>query len=169
MKKTTHYKGHRWSTEEYKRLIDLWIEGKTVEEIGAALNVTNYSVLKQIVRLRQDGVPIPRRTQGHVSGRKNTPWTQSEVEYIIRGRQQKLTIEKIALDLGRSWSGVNSMIGKLRKEGVPVPMYGMGVKRLWDGNALTASIVGRHLVPIEGGLKNKTDDVDPSVKFERKV
>lgn len=136
MKTTTHYTGHRWTTDELKQLMKLWAEETSLSEIAATLGVTTASVLKMVNKLRKNGVPLKRRTRGHIAGRSNQCWTQGEVEYLIRRRAEKATAEEIGMELGRTWNAVNAMIGKLRQENVPVAMRGNGVRRLWNADAL---------------------------------
>jgi biotin operon repressor len=136
MKKTKHYTGHRWSTEELKQLMALWSSGESLESIASTINVTTAAVLKTVGRLRQNGIPLQRRTRGHVANRTNKPWTQGEVEYLLRRREEKATSEEIANELGRTWAAVSAMIGNLRSENVPVAMRGNGVRRLWNADSL---------------------------------
>lgn len=166
MKKTTTYEGYHWSNDDIKTLMELWCEGKSVEDIASALGSTNYAVSKQVVRLRADGIPLPRRTKGHVAGRRNSNWTQSEVEFLIRRRQEKATAEQIALELGRTFGAIQGMVQKLRKENVGIPMFGSGVRRLWDANALRAAIVGRNLVSIDEGKKDDAFQWQKPVKVK---
>jgi len=143
MKKTLHHNGHRWTIAELKKLMALWANKEELNDIADTLNVSRYAVLKQIQRLRKEGVPLERRTRGHISGRHNRPWTQAEVEYLIRRRSERATYEEVGNDLGRTYNAVCGMINKLRKENVPVVMMGSGVRRLWDVESLKASAVCR--------------------------
>lgn len=131
MKTTKHRNGHRWTTEELKRLMELWAGS------------TEHAVLKIVQRLRADGIPLSRRTKGHKHGRSNKPWTQEEIEYLFRRRLAGATDEEIAVDLGRSWSAVQNMVHVLRKRGAPVAMKGNGVRRLWSVSALIGADAGR--------------------------
>ena len=146
MKKTTHYKGHRWTTDELKQLMTMWAANKPLEEISSELKVTQVALLKQIQRMRKNGIPLSHRRNGHVAGRKNNNWTQGEVEYLLRRRNEKATSEEIGAELGRSPNSIDAMIQKLRKEDVNVAMRGNGVRRLWDAEALKA--VNLHSMPI---------------------
>lgn len=136
MKTTTHYKGHRWTTEELRKLMQLWAAKEDLNVIVGLLNSTEAAVLKMVQKLRKNGVPLERRDRGHVAGRSNKPWTQGEVEYLLRQRVQKATSEDIAIELGRSRSAVNAMIAIMRNQGVPVAMRGNGVRRLWNADSL---------------------------------
>ena len=136
MKKTRFYKGHRWTNDELKKLMQLWAEGESVVYIADELNSSKYAIQKMVVKLRKEGIPLERRRRGHVAGRSNTLWTQAEAEYLVRRRYEKATIEEIASELGRSWSAVSGMTQNLRKEGVSVPMYGHGVRRLWNSDLI---------------------------------
>lgn len=117
-------------------MMAMWAADDSVDDIATALHSSRSAVLKMVQKLRKNGIPLKRRTKGHIAGRSNKPWTQEEITFIIRRRMEKAPVEQIAYDLGRTWNAVNAMIGKMRSEGVPVPMYGMGVRRLWDVNEL---------------------------------
>ena len=147
MKMTPHYKGHRWTQSEIVGLMGLWAKGKSPDEIAEALHVTSKAVATMVVRLRKQGIPLERRKRGHIAGRGCKPWTQAEVEYLIRRRRERATMDEIAHDLGRTLYGIQGMIQKMRGEEVPVPMFGMGVRRLYDVNALRATFLS---VPTDG-------------------
>lgn len=138
MKKTTHYTGHRWTTQELQTLMRLWADEVQLFDIAEQLKVTTHAVLHIVGRMRKEGVPLARRKRGHVAGRANKPWSQGEVEFLMRKREEKATSEEIAVSLGRSFNSVSAMIATLRKEGVPVAMRGMGVRRLWNAESLKA-------------------------------
>jgi biotin operon repressor len=141
MKKTTHYKGHRWTTDELRQLMLAWAAGDGLYAIADSLNVTLSAVLKMIQKLRKNGIPMQRRHGGHVAGRSYRSWTQGEVEYLIRRREEKATCEEIGVELGRTPNAVHGMIQKLRQEQVPVAMRGNGVRRLWNADELKAVAV----------------------------
>lgn len=128
--------GHRWTQEELARLMRMWDEDKPLVEIAAELKVTAFAVNKIVLRLRKEGVPLRRRTNGHKYGRSNKLWSQAEIEYLFRRRKEKATAEEIGHELGRSVYAVNAMITKLRQEQVNVPMLGQGVRRLWSAELL---------------------------------
>lgn len=148
MKKTTHYKGHRWTNEELTKLMQLWAEDAPIEIIAIKLGSTHTAILKQVQRLRTNGIPLKRRDKGHRNGIKNSLWTQGEIEYLLRRRNEKATSEEIGIHLGRSANAVDAMIGKLRKEKVNIAMRGNGVRKLWDAEALKA-------VSLEPSLQNE--------------
>lgn len=141
MKRTTHFKGHRWTTEELKLLMAMWAEDDPVPAIAEKLNATSAAVLKMVQKLRRQGIPLKRRTKGNVAGRSYKPWTQAEVEYLLRQRASGATLESIGFDLGRTWNAVNAMVQKMRQESVPVAMYGQGKRRLWDVSELKAMAI----------------------------
>lgn len=155
MKTTRHYKGHRWTTDELKQLMALWQAGEVMETLMDRLNSTQSAILKMIQALRKQGIPLIRRDHGRVKGEKagsplravspgkywGRPWTQSDMEYVIRRRRENATAEDLAIELGRSVGGINGVIQKLRKDHVPVPMRGQGVRRLWDANQLRAKFI----------------------------
>lgn len=146
MKKTVHYKGHRWTNEEIKLLMKMWGEERTIDEIGEALNTTRYALNKMVTRLRNEGVPLKHRTKGNTADRAFNLWSQGEVEYLVRRRQEKATAEEIASELGRTYIAVQGMIQKLRKEGVNVPMRGNGVRRKWCPLQLNCAIEGQQII-----------------------
>lgn len=138
MKTTKHFHGHRWTNEELKNLMIMWAADDSLEKIASQLKVTTTAILKQVQRMRKQGIPLAIRRNGHVSGVKNKNWTQGEVEYVLRRRNEKATSEEIGVELGRSTNAVNGLIGRLRKENVDVKMRGNGVRKLWDVNSLKA-------------------------------
>jgi biotin operon repressor len=137
MKETTHFTGHRWTEEEIKTLIKKWEEGYSIDEIGVLLNSTRVAILKQVQLLRKNGIPLKRRKSGN-PGNKHAQWTQGDVEYLLRRRNEKATSEEIGIELGRTPNAVDAMIGKLRKQSVNIAMRGQGVKRLYNIEALKA-------------------------------
>lgn len=144
MKKVEH--GHRWTDAEMTQLIAMWCAHMPLQEIADFFKVSGFAVNKMITRMRQNGIPVPRRKAGHTPGRHNKPWTQEEVEYLVRRRGDKDTVEKIALDLGRTFQSVQAMVQKLRNEGVKVPMLGCGVRRKWSAEAVNMAVAGRGLL-----------------------
>src|SRR5262245_29979244 len=116
----------RWTETEMRKFIGMWIDGNDIDDIASAFGSTRYAVNKLAGRLRQDGVPLPRRNNGHKAGRRNTLWTQAEVEFLIRRRNERATAEQIALELDRSFLAVQGMLQNLRKEGVSVRKFGQG-------------------------------------------
>jgi len=147
MKKQTN--GHRWTEEELRHLIAMWLDDVDIDTIASELSVTKIAVYKQTSRMRKEGIPLPRKTNGHVVGRRNQPWTQEEVEYLVRRRNDGITAESIAIELDRSFLAVQGMIATLRKEGVAVKMMGQGVRRKWNPSTLINAIAGRNLIPDE--------------------
>lgn len=141
MKKTTHYKGHRWTTDELRLLMKLWSEDAPMDEISAQLKSTPKACEKMLYALRKQGVPLARRHQGHQHGVVNKCWTNEDVQYLLRRRIEKATAEEIAMELGRTRHAVEYMVQALRKEGVPVAMRGNGVRRLWDADKLKSFAV----------------------------
>jgi biotin operon repressor len=154
MKTTKHYKGHRWTTDELKRLMQMWQAGSSLEEIGEVIHSTEYALLKMIQKMRAQGVPLKRRDRGRkraigqdrnaavVPGKNyGRLWTQADLEFVVRRRKENATAEEIAIELGRSVGGVNGIIQRLRAELVPVPMRGMGVRRLWNPSELRAKFI----------------------------
>lgn len=159
MKKTENYKGHRWTTEEIRVLMKLWADEKTMADIAEFFQLNQTAILKTINRLRKAGIPLARRTRGHKAGHSNKPWTQGDVEYLLRRRAENATSEEIGNELGRSFVAVNAMIQTLRKENVPVAMRGHGVRRLWDVEALkglSVRIPESNVIEIDGFSSQST-------------
>lgn len=148
MKRQDH--GHRWTDKELRKMIGLWMQGVDTAEIATRMKKTISALNKMATRLRNDGIPLPRKTQGHKLGRSNTPWTQEEVEYLVRRRNDRISAEQIGVELGRTFCAVQAMILKLRQEGVAVPMLGSGVRRLWNPDRLRHAIQGRELCGPKG-------------------
>lgn len=158
MKTTKHYKGHRWTTDELRKLMELWAAKTELPAIAEQLKSSTASVLKMVQKLRKNGIPLERRRKGHVAGRTNKLWTQGEVEYLLRRRVEKATVEEIAIELGRSIQGVHGMIQKLRGEGVPVAMFGQGVRRLWNADALKGvAIQSPDIIDIEAEVSHVSE------------
>lgn len=139
--------GHRWTDMELRQLIGKWMEGESLDALALHFKCTRHGINKQVLRMRREGIPLPRRAAGHVADRSNKPWTQAEVEFIVRRRNESATAEQMAVELGRSFLSVQGMIAKLRKEGIAVRMLGSGVRRLWSPESLREAIAGRSLVP----------------------
>lgn len=136
---------HRWTEAQMREFIGMWIAGKELDHIAEHFKLSPRSISKMAMRLRRNGVPLPKRNPGHRAGRYNKPWTQEEVEYLIRRRNEKATAEQIADELDRTYNGVAAIIGKLRSEGVNVRLLGQGTRRLWSAEKLRAAIAGRGL------------------------
>lgn len=138
MKKTTHYKGHRWTTDELRALMQMWADGESLDAIATSLNSTRHALLSQIQRMRKAGIPLERRDKGNFAASSHKPWSQGDAEYLLRSRLERKTNEEIGLELGRTLTAVDGMIARLRREQVPVAMRGSGVRRLWNAESLKA-------------------------------
>ena len=138
MKTTKYHYGHKWTMVELSRLMELWEDKESLADIASIFNSTPRAIRHIVQRLRSNGVPLTRRTKGHISGRSNQLWTQGEVEYLLRRRAERATNEEVAMELGRSECAISGIVSKLRAEDVPVAMRGNGVRRLWDSNSLKA-------------------------------
>ena len=132
-----------------REFIGLWIGGEPTDKIAARFNVTTRSISKMAGRLRRDGIPLPKRQHGHIAGRHQKPWTQEEVEYLVRRRNERANAALIGGELDRTHSAVSAMIAKLRSEGVNVRLIGHGTRRLWSAESLRAAIAGRGLRVVE--------------------
>ncbi len=142
MKRTKHHHGHRWTDEELKELIRLWDNDVSPDQIANQLGSTVYAIDTMVVRLRQNGIPLKRKKGGHAYGqRAGKPWTQGEIEYLVRRRNERATGEEIARELGRTHSAIEGMVQALRRANVPIAMKGNGVRRLWDPDRLRATLV----------------------------
>lgn len=136
MEKTTHYKGHRWTNYELKKLMKMWDNDYSLKEIALSLKSSTYAILKQVQKLREAGIPLKKKRSGNFNGNVVKPWTDGETEYLIRRRNEKATASEIGSELNRSPNAIDGMIKKLREEGVDVAMRGCGVRRLWDSEKL---------------------------------
>lgn len=162
MKKTIYSHGHRWTNEQIKEIMNLWSQEIEAPIIAEKMNSSLSAISKLIVRLRAEGIPLKRRQRGHKLGRSNQLWTQSEIEFLVRRRMDNVSCERIGLDLGRSYNSVNAMVMKLRNEGVSVPMYGQGVRRLWDADILKATLL--HAKPDECKIVDMDLEKDKEVE-----
>ena len=138
-------RGHRWTDAEMQRLVGLWLQDMDTADIARELGTTIHAINHVTQRMRKNGIPLPRRKRGHRAGRYNKPWTQEEVEYLIRRRNDNATAEEISVELDRTYGGVSGMIGKLRDEGVDVKLLRQGTRRLWSPEKLKQAIFGRGL------------------------
>lgn len=139
----TRRNDHRWTTGELKELMRLWFSGADVGVIADQFAITPRGVNKQITRMRQNGIPLPRRKAGNQHGRAGKPWTQEEVEYLIRRRNERANAEIIANELNRSFMAVHGMVQALRKNGVDVTTFGQGRRKLWDPARLADAVALR--------------------------
>lgn len=139
---------HRWTEEEMRELIGMWLSGKPVEEMALRFDVRPRSIMRLAGRIRREGVPLPKRG-GHIAGRRNKPWTQEEVEFLVRRRNERANAQQIADELDRSHCAVSAMISKLRQEGVNVRLLGQGTRKLWSASSLRAAMAGRMLRVVE--------------------
>ncbi len=131
--------GHRWTHEEIISLMQLWDKGTPVDDIAEALGTTDHAIGHMVTRLRKQGIPLKRRTRGRKLGgtqRFGQLWTQAEIDYLVTRRRDRATQEEIATELGRSWVAVAGMIQRLRRLGLAVPRFGIGMRRLYDVAAL---------------------------------
>ena len=128
----------------------MWLRGVETEEIALHFSITVNGLNKAVQRLRKNGIPLPLRRNGHKAGRCNKPWTQEEVETVVRMRNERASTNEIANTLDRTFFGVQAMILKLRgEEDVPVVSLGEGRRRLWDAERLRASVAGRGLIAVK--------------------
>lgn len=146
MNKASEHKPHtKWTEAEMREFIGMWIAGKEIDEIAQHFNVSRHAINVMATRMRREGVPLPRRKKGHRAERQNKPWTQEEVEYLVRRRNEKVSCEVIGVELGRSFLAVQAMVRKLKSEGVDVGEFGKGARRLWSPEKLNMAIAGRKL------------------------
>ena len=143
-----NHTGHRWTDEELKRLIAMWLSGVGLEEVAGSFGITMSAVTKQVTRMRRNGIPLPHRKRGNKAGRRQRLWTQEEVEYIVRRRRDGITAEQLAIELDRTFYGVQAMVLKLRKEGVAIRSLGGGRTRLYNVDTLREAVAGRHLAVV---------------------
>lgn len=140
MKKPKH---HRWTVPQLQQLICDWCAGMNLDAMCEKYGATRFAINKQILRMRQEGVSIPRRNAGHLPEQRDKPWTQSEIEYLVRRRNDRITAEQIGIELGRTFLGIQNMIRVLRKEGVPIQMLGNGTRKQWCAERLKAACAGK--------------------------
>src|SRR3989442_732689 len=112
--------GHRWTNEELQEYIKLYLSGKDSSEIANHFGVSISAVNKMALRMRKNGVMLPYKKRGHIAGRKNRQWTQEEVEYLVRRRNEGALTEEIASELDRTIYGVQGIICTLKSNGVEI-------------------------------------------------
>lgn len=132
----------------------MWLRDLPLRDICVHFGIQATGVNKLVLRLRKNGIPLPLRKRGHKPDRYNKPWTQEEVETVVRMRNERRSTADIAAALDRSFFGIQALIFKLRnEEDVPVVSLGTGRRRLWDAQRLRDAVAARNLVVIEGGRK----------------
>lgn len=146
-------KARRWTTKEMTVFVAMWQNNAPLEEIAVTLNSTVGAIRKHVVRLRQQGIPLNRRVAGNIAGKYNALWTQGDIEFLMRRRQENATMEQIAVELNRTFSAVQGMIQRLRIEGAGIKMLGAGRKRLWDVGAIRSMVFMDNVVPIDHAKK----------------
>ncbi len=119
---------HRWTDDELKRLMSMWLRGDELDIIAVAFGITPRGVNRQIQRMRANGIPLPR-----------------QVEYLVRRRNDRASLEMIANELDRTFYAVQGMVEKLKQDGVLVRQFGQGRRRLWDPERLKSAIAARGL------------------------
>jgi biotin operon repressor len=132
--------GHRWTNAEIKTLMAMWSNDASLKKIAAKIGVSTTAIGKMVVRLRGEGIPLKKRTRGHIAGRTNNPWSQSQIDYLISRRANRATVEEIAMETGRTVIAINAMIQTLRREGVEVPRFGSGCHRKWNPSVAMAAM-----------------------------
>lgn len=146
---------HRWTDTELKVLIAMWTSDKPIDEIASHFGVTRHAINAQVWRMRAQGVPIPRRTAGTKLGRAYANWTQEEIEFLVRRRRDGATAEQIGVELARSFCAIQAMVQTIRKQGVDIPMFGSGKKRLWSAANLQVAISARHLALVREDIDDE--------------
>ena len=145
--------GHRWTTKELQKLIGMWLREMEVKDICKHFQIAPTGLNKLIQRLRKNGVPLPLRKKGHKPDRYNKPWTQEEVETVVRMRNAGSSTSDIADALERSFYGAQGMILRLKNEDIPIKSFGSGMRKLWDPQRLREACSVRNLVVIDGDKK----------------
>ena len=133
--------GHRWTNEELTHFTKLWLSKKTSLEVAKELKVSLSAVNKIAVRLRKNGFMLPYRRKGHQAGMNNKLWTQSEVEYLLRRREEGATSEEISSELDRTFYGVLGMLQSLRKHDINYKRIGSGKRKLWDTEKIQLALL----------------------------
>lgn len=145
-------KGRRYTNKQLQTLIGMWLRDVSTEEICQHFGIQPTGLNKLVLRLRANGVPLPLRKRGHKPDRYNKPWTQEEVETVVRMRNEKRSTADIADAVDRSFYGVQALILRLRNvEGVPVLSLGGGMRKLWDPQRLrdACAVRGLSVVPLK--------------------
>ncbi len=64
---------------DYKKLVTLWLEGESTENIAKALGVTKSTVTNNLNKLRKAGCEIPKRTV------RINPKVVDEINAMLKG------------------------------------------------------------------------------------
>lgn len=138
-------RGHRWTDEELKKLIYLWIDGTPIPDVATAFCTTVYAIEKQVVRMRKLGVPLPHRTVGQKIGARNRPWTPEDIVYVVRRRKARISSEQIASELGRTRYSIQAIIRRINQAQIPIQMLGSGNRRFWNPDNIRALLISEQL------------------------
>lgn len=145
--KTDH--SNRWTTEQLIKFAALWAADVPIQEIVTEFGCSATAVRRLVVRLRQDGIPLKRRRAGNMAGKHSIPWTQEDVQYLIRRRNEGATGEQISIELNRTFGAIQCMVQAVRKSGASIKMFGSGRRRLWDVDKINAAAVMDNIIPID--------------------
>lgn len=142
-------------------ILRLWLQEKTLEEIGWILGVTKQSVMRWSRAMRARGINLPKRGPGWVSPRRAQRHSRNEArnERIreLLSLPERPSYQVIADELGISRNSVSSLMRRDRWNGLLTPY-----KRRWnsaddarlrEGLALGADTLARRLGRTSGAVK----------------
>lgn len=132
--------GHRWTNAQVAKLIKLWNDGVPIPDIAKKLDSSPCAIGTMVRRLRHYGIEMEKRTRGHRKGDLNSRWTQKDIDWLLKRRQEGATINQMAEELGRTVHSVAGMTLKLRKMGAPVGQHNSGITKLWSVEAIKAKL-----------------------------
>lgn len=99
-----------WSRSDDHRLLELYEEGLSADEIAEKLNRTKTSIIVRLSKRRRKGERIPQK-------KIPLPWTKEETEIMLSLEKQGYTDDEITYELGRERNHISYRRFKLRKNG----------------------------------------------------
>lgn len=117
--KTTHM---QWTPEDNAKLIQSW--GTASEEALLAMfpgrDIPNMT--RQATKLREHGLPVPKRHVNAVKNQWKNRWTDKETNILLQNYQSMPREELLALLPGRNWGQCTNRIRRLKINGVNTPI-----------------------------------------------
>lgn len=130
---------HKWTSDELRRLMEMWEAGSPTARIAAALRVTRIAVKSAVANLRKQGVTLTHRGPGGRLGATARRWTREEITHLMRRRAEWASAATIGSELDRTPNAIRVQSAYLRGRGVPVPLANtreMAQKKASDLRAL---------------------------------
>lgn len=109
LKKHTKHR-EPWTKADDERLLELYKQGLTPDEIAEELKRTSTSIVVRLSKRRRKGERIPVK-------KIQVPWTEEETEMMLDLEKQGYTDDEIAYELGRERNHISYRRFRLRKNG----------------------------------------------------